>query len=253
MYKILLFMLLCSCCIGCSDAPSTTTPAAVVQPPSGENPSETVVPEQPQSRETLAPPPVQTFQGLFRSGAAGSTFYDCASGNTYRVGSKPANLDSLYQMACAPAPYLDESVFAVVRGFISPEDSMLRINRVDTLRAKTMYTTCLPYDFWCIGTEPFWGLVISEKEAGLFLKLIGEERGKVFPISAPQTSANSWVYLSVNPETKEKLKVVVRKGPCSDGMSDRSYNYTVELSLGKQTLHGCAVRYGEFKSPHPER
>lgn len=208
-----------------------------------------------QERGVAAPPPaIQSLRGMYRSGSEGASFYDCAADKTYAVKGRPVELDSLYYEACQPAPYENESVYAVVRGQLTPVppgqpvDGVLRITGIDTITAKTMFNTCLPFDFWCLGTEPFWGLLISEKETGLFLKDIGRERGRRFAWATPKVQGDSWTYTTSDPATREKVSVIVRKTPCSDGMSDRRYNYAVELRVGEQVLKGCAIRYGERMS-----
>jgi len=215
----------------CDNAPTPGTPVNTIQP------------------VAAAPAPVQAFRGLYRSGDTGRSFYDCGNGKTYRVIAQPAVLDSLYAEACAPAPCKNESVYAVVQGRVAPAGlpafaGDLEMSAIDTLSAKTMYNTCLPFDFWCSGTEPFWALYISEKDGGFFVKIIGEETGYAFPWSAPVRTGDAWVYASVDAATHKSLNVTVRKAPCSDGMSDRAYSYSVQMTLDNQVFKGCAVRYG---------
>ena len=65
------------------------------------------------------------------------------------------------------------------------------------------------------GTEPFWS-------------------GKV--------SGESLTYKT--PENADGIRFAVRRfsgqGACSDGMSDRTYPYTVTLKIGDDTREGCA-------------
>lgn len=196
---------------------------------------------------TTAPPPEQTFRGMYRSGASGAAFYICDSSQTYLVRDRPAGLDSLYRAACGPAPCPDESVYAVLRGRLElparpGAPGILHLSAIDTLQPKTVYNTCLPFDFWCLGTEPFWGLFISEQDGGFCVKIMGAERGLRFPWAAPIKTASSWTYTSTHPQTGEKLRVVVRREPCSDGMSERAYDYSVEMTLGQEVYHGCGMR-----------
>lgn len=219
-------------------AAACTRGPAPASAPSADSPAAS-----PAQREAAAPPPaVQSLRGMYRAVSGGPTFYDCTSAKNYRVTEAPTTLDSLYREACAPAPYAGETVFAVLQGRINTAEGTLAIDRVETVAAKNRNNTCLPYDFWCIGTEPFWRLLISEQEGGLFLKLIGEEQGRSFPWVAAQTGAGAWTYTSTNPATQQTLKVIIRKETCTDGMSDQSYDYSAELHLGKQTLRGCAMR-----------
>lgn len=251
MPKTLLFIFIILFLAACADTPPAGTTADKLKADSLPAATDTVINSQPRS---IAPPTLQIMRGLYRPDPKGNSFYDCTSGKTYRVNTQPPRLDSLYRQACQPAPYDNESVYAVLRGYVMPlptgasaetGDGSLNITGIDTMSAKTMFNTCLAYDFWCIGTEPFWGLLISEKEAGLFLKNMGDDRGRRFAWAAPKIKGDSWTYTTTDPKTGEKVNVVIRKTPCSDGMSDRRYNYAVEVRIGGQVLRGCAVRYGE--------
>lgn len=187
----------------------------------------------------------QTLHGMYKKSGSGAAFYDCASGNNYQVSTFPAMLDSLYRAACEPSPYQGESVYAVVQGRIHLAEvpgyaGSLSITQVDTLRPRSRRDRCLPYEFWCTGTEPFWSLLISEAETGIFMKMLGEEQGRVFFWSGAQKSGNSWIYNTTDTDTGEKLRIVVRQETCSDGMSDRVFQYSAELTLGGQQLLGCA-------------
>lgn len=251
MPKTLLFAFIILILAACTDTPPTGTPANKLQADSLPAAADTVINSQPRS---IAPPTLQIMRGMYRSDPRGNIFYDCTTGKTYRVNAQPPTIDSLYRQACQPAPYENESVYAVLRGYVISQssgasaetgESGLNITGIDTMSAKTMFNTCLAYDFWCMGTEPFWGLLISEKEAGLFLKNMGDGRGRRFAWAAPKVKGDSWTYTTSDLDTREKVSVVVRKTPCSDGMSDRRYNYAVEVRIGDQVLRGCAVRFGE--------
>lgn len=252
MQKMLVTGLLALFLFACTDTPAPTanttntlTDTLSVAPQANSGQRAAIAP----------PPPLQTLRGMYQSGTNGDAFYDCTAGKTYRVNAKPKVLDSLYRQACQPAPYDNESVYAVARGYVTPRadasgapasiDGEFSITGIDTMTAKSMFNTCRPFDFWCMGTEPFWGLLISEQEAGLFLKNIGADQGKAFPWAAPKVKGDSWTYTTTDRGTKGKVNVVVRKTACSDGMSDRRYNYAVEIRIGEQTLQGCAIRYGE--------
>ncbi|MCL4673374.1 MAG: hypothetical protein KJZ64_10655 [Sphingomonadaceae bacterium] len=91
------------------------------------------------------------------------------------------------------------------------------------------------------GTEPFWG---------------GEAKGESLTYSTPENpdgttitvsrfAGNSGLGLSGTMEGA-KFDLVVTLGECSDGMSDRTYPFTVTLQLGEETRTGCA-----WTSAHP--
>ncbi len=180
------------------------------------------------------------FVGYLSQNDAGSVLRTCSDGKQYRVNDATGRLDSLYFLACEPAPIPGEAVYAVLAGTLSADGSTLSVERIDTLTAKSPANACIPWEFWCSGTEPFWGLQISEAEGSLFFKDVGEQIGQAFAWVPPKTDGKSmWTYETAG------LKVVIKKTPCSDGMSDLAYSYSVQLSIGDRTLNGCAIRWGE--------
>ncbi|MCB9316138.1 MAG: hypothetical protein H6569_08370 [Lewinellaceae bacterium] len=210
-----------------------------------ENTTPTNAPVNALSAQQVAAVPVQTLQGMYRNDAQGAFFYDCTAGETYQVVTRPAGLDSTYRTLHQPPSYPGEPVFAVLHGkVITPNQgpTQLVVTKVDTLIVRTLLNNCQPYDFWCIGTEPFWGLVISGSEGKIALKLIAEGQGKVFPWVQPKQEGEFILYESTDPETGEKIQVLLRKEPCSDGMSERMYPYSAKLKYGGQMLQGCALK-----------
>lgn len=192
---------------------------------------------QPEQRSVAAPPAI--FRGAYRRTSKGAFFYNCSTAEWQPVAEQPAGLDSLYREACMPTPVPDEPVYAVVQAVPRGGDS-LAILRVDTLSPRTMRNSCLPYEFWCLGTEPFWGAVVSEE--GVSLKMIGSGQGLWFPAPRRVPGEGIWTYESTDPKTKTVLRLQIKKEPCSDGMSDRQYDYSVQLRRGDELLRGCAVR-----------
>ncbi len=181
-----------------------------------------------------------TLSGYLSQGDGGLQLRSCGDGKTYTVSDASGALESLYQQACMPAPIPGEAVYAVLTGALSADGAAFTVQRADTVTSISTRNACLGWDFWCNGTEPFWGLRISEAEGGFFFKDIGQEEGAFFAWAAPETDgATSWTYQS------GALKVVISKSPCSDGMSDLEYSYTAEVTLGERELKGCAVRSGE--------
>jgi uncharacterized membrane protein len=86
------------------------------------------------------------------------------------------------------------------------------------------------------GTEPFWAVEIR---AGT-LTLKRPDQADVTVEHAGATSVNgaaAWASGS----GAAGMKVTLRKAACSDGMSDRAYPMTAEVSLGAETLKGCAA------------
>lgn len=196
-----------------------------------------------------------TLRGLYHQTAEGGFLVECSDlaknvgghQSATPVVDQTGRLDSLYRSACLPAPVPSESVFAVLSGTTGP-GSPLTVTRIDTLTPKNFFNACVPYEFWCSGTEPFWNLQISQGEAGIFLKNMAEERGTAYDWAVPETNGTTtWTYRAQpkSGSSGEPIQVIIRKQTCNDGMSDLRFDYSAEVKLGNQTLRGCAVRHGE--------
>jgi putative lipoprotein len=55
---------------------------------------------------------------------------------------------------------------------------------------------------------------------------------------------NTVRYTSV--EGKNTIEIQIKKEQCSDGMSEKKYNYSVKVKLNENNYSGCAVKYGEM-------
>lgn len=86
-------------------------------------------------------------------------------------------------------------------------------------------------DFQLVGTEPFWGGRIQSD--GLTLSRAGQP---------DVTAANDGVRVEQGAGVwgVGGLVFKLRPEPCSDGMSDRRYDYRAEVTINGQALRGCA-------------
>jgi len=88
-------------------------------------------------------------------------------------------------------------------------------------------------DLRLTGTEPFWGVQITSGQIRL-------QRPDHTDITVANTGATingeaaSW-------NTRE-LKITLKPGACSDGMSDNTYPYEATVRVGGEVLRGCAAR-----------
>jgi uncharacterized membrane protein len=89
-----------------------------------------------------------------------------------------------------------------------------------------------------IGTEPFWS--VERKNDTLIFQMADWDK-KVLKVKANRAanSKDSVVYIGQNPE--HKLQVSLLPGECSDGMSDRKYDYAVKVVHNGNIYKGCAV------------
>ena len=86
-----------------------------------------------------------------------------------------------------------------------------------------------------VGTEPFWGGTIR---AGQFTYSTPENQdGEA--IAVKRFAGNNGLGFS-GLLRGETVDMTVTPGACSDGMSDRSFPYTITLRIGSDQREGCA-------------
>ncbi len=84
------------------------------------------------------------------------------------------------------------------------------------------------------GTEPFWGGEVANGEA--LYRTPENVEGERFAVS--RFAGNNGVSFT-GTLAGEAFDMMVTPGTCSDGMSDRSYPYTVTVEHGGRRLDGC--------------
>ncbi len=85
--------------------------------------------------------------------------------------------------------------------------------------------------YFALGTEPGWTLEITPAR----LNYDGDYGATKIMVANPgaKPSLNGRTYVS------DRLSVVVKQAPCSDGMSDRRFADTVRVVADGRTLQGC--------------
>lgn len=88
-----------------------------------------------------------------------------------------------------------------------------------------------PAAYMALGTEPGWTLEITPDR----LNYDGDYGATkiMLPNPGAKPSLNGRTYVS------DRLSVVIKTAPCSDGMSDRRYADTVRVVADGKTLNGC--------------
>lgn len=208
--------------------------------------------EAPRTTEALIPSKnIQEYRGLYAFNLQRSTFRDCADPEARYIaidetGGMEENYRSLLRF-----PYPGQPVLAVVKGYKSDYygdeqlpakfNGFFVITEILNMEVKNFRNTCIPYEFWAIGTEPFWNAEISAGEGIIEFNLMEEDRTKVYAYQAPMEIDSVLVYAAINQETGDNIRVSVQKTACNDGMSDRKYNYKVELTMNGQVFNGCGI------------
>lgn len=86
-----------------------------------------------------------------------------------------------------------------------------------------------------VGTEPFWGGTVTGTEF-LYTHLENQTGER---IAVKRFAGNSGLGFS-GTRNGQPLDLMITRGVCSDGMSDRSFPYTATLRLGVEQRSGCA-------------
>lgn len=85
------------------------------------------------------------------------------------------------------------------------------------------------------GTEPFWGGTVQRER---FLYRTPENQAGE-PIAVKRFAGNSGLAFS-GVRGGRPVDLMITRGICSDGMSDRTYPYTATLRIDSEQRSGCA-------------
>jgi uncharacterized membrane protein len=197
---------------------------------------------------------LRTFTGLYILGDEVNTFRNCSvSSEVYWVEDESKQLAEQYKKAKGYLSYPYESVVVEVEGYLkgksdqgyaSEYPNVLVVTKVKSATPKSFNTDCFLYEFIALGNEPFWSLEINPAERIIALKDVAAEKTYVFPYKPATVTTNAFVYESSNGQ-KELIRVLIHRKVCSDGMSDRKYNYSAQVTLNNKSFSGCAIKKGE--------
>lgn len=196
---------------------------------------------------------IKIYKGLYISGNELSTFRDCSTNRIYWLKDESKKLSSAYKKHTNFLNYPYESIYIEVKGYFKGKsnigyaqeyENVLVVSDVLTSKQKSFKTECFNYEFIGLGNEPFWSLEIIPLEKIIALKDVGSDKTYTFPYKPGKLSALSIIYESSN-DKKESIKAIITKEKCSDGMSDRIYNYAVEVTINGRKFKGCAIKKGD--------
>ncbi|MBI1225844.1 MAG: hypothetical protein GC192_11460 [Bacteroidetes bacterium] len=211
--------------------------------------------ESPETMKALMPEvAIAEHNGLYVFDAQSSSFRDCAEpDNRYLVvdetgGSLEKNYRRLLKF-----PYPHQPVFAAVKGFTTPYygnialpsdmKGFIVVSEILKVENKNFRNTCIPYDFWALGTEPFWQAQVSEAEGVIEYRGMDDDRTKVFVYQPPVHEDSLKIYTGVNQDSGDNIRIVVENKPCGDGMSDVKYQLKLSLTMNGKELNGCGIAY----------
>ncbi len=211
--------------------------------------------ESPQTLQAMMPAvEVAEHSGLYVFGAQNSSFRDCAAPDArYLVMDETGgNLEKTYRRLLK-YPYPNQPVFAQMKGFKAPYygnqalpssfAGFFVVSEIIEMKVKNFRNTCIPYEFWALGTEPFWQAQVSEAEGIIEYRGMDDDRTKYFAYHPPVLEDSLKIYTGVNQDSGDNIRIVVENKPCGDGMSDTKYRMRVKLTMNGRELNGCGIPF----------
>jgi uncharacterized membrane protein len=190
---------------------------------------------------------IKELKGIYSNDGT-KKFRSCDQpGMIYMVNDQSNLLDSAVKKLL-PKAYRGEGIFVNLTAGINPATDksfagILELKEILKTEQKGPNNTCIPYDFWCIGTEPFWQVQISEDEQLIDFYNPMEQTTRHFLYAEPQVKDGVVSYMSEEADNpKNKISIRIFNEKCSDGMSDKQYSYRAEVILDRRYT-GCAVKF----------
>ncbi len=208
----------------------------------------------PRTLTALTPPPViMEYEGVYLPLPKQSEILLCQSANDrYALIDENGLLSHEYKRILRK-PYPGQSIFFRAKGHIASHHGSNLLPAhcsgffvIDTLIAtesRNFKNTCIPYELWALGVEPFWYIMISSKIGVIEFLEMGEPSARNFNYSAPVESFESLVYTAFNEGSGDNIRIEVLNKPCADGMSGRQYPLQVHLNFNGKVLNGCGFTF----------
>lgn len=111
----------------------------------------------------------------------------------------------------------------------------------EKLHRQTTGESHIPAEFRALGTEPFWAVhTVSSGNGGIALRYSTPENSEGSAIAIEDELVETQMRRLSGMMGDQPFAIELTVAPCSDGMSDRNYPFTAQVTLGDQTLAGCA-------------
>lgn len=220
-------------------------------------PEEFILPEEQSPALPAADEKRKIYNGLFVAGKRMKSFIRCESPDVkYFLIDSTFQMDELYKTIFLNSPAFPyEYVYTEVRGTVAavPEnaaaqgfDSALVVYETLTFEQKNYRNTCIPYDFWALGTAPSWSLQVSAMEGILALKDYDNNMVYLFEYFAPKVVNDEvFTYYSNNYANQTAISAIFKKASCNESHSDNAYSYSATIVVNGKKYSGCAIRKRE--------
>jgi uncharacterized membrane protein len=119
------------------------------------------------------------------------------------------------------------------------------VSNNDSVVATAKELQKIVYDFKCKGNEPFWQVEINAEKNSIDFINPMEQKTTHFNYSEPTINNKIIVFNATTADSKNKISITIINESCTDGMSEKKYNYKAAVVLNDKKYNGCAMKEGE--------
>jgi uncharacterized membrane protein len=128
--------------------------------------------------------------------------------------------------------------------YMKNADYQMLVKEVISIKPRTPKNDCTQkFDFWAMGTEPFWSMkIVAQGENLIEFTDLGDSKTYQFRYTPPLTNKDTLTYHALDVTNKTKAKIVICKGKCGDGMSNREFQFNTIVYVAGKVFKGCATK-----------
>ena len=192
------------------------------------------------------------FEGLYVHNVNSNSFRDCANpDSSYWIIDDTKKLKNSYEKFHSPKNIYGV-VYAKLKGIkIETTNAKVKekypqtlvVKEIIKVEKKNYNNTCIPYDYWGLGNKPNWTLQVSETENIIEFFDLAADKEYYFFYEEDIDEDGKIIYASHNNIQRNTIKIFIKKEPCTDIMSDKAYDYTIEVNLNRDKKYkGCGIK-----------
>ena len=197
--------------------------------------------------EKPSPPEAREVFHVFSfDGAMGSRYmmHFTGSGDQAILYTHGETLPMTHQAAASGAKYQGERLMVWIKGdevLMEVDGQRVGPCKVSGLQSILSTAWLSGTDFWAVGNEPSWNLIMGRDRVVLLTEM-GQKK-TVFPgleemIFDPQKPYGTYVFIN---DEKHELEIEILEGRCTDTMSGEPFAVSVRLVLDGQEMLGCGT------------